>query len=196
MPERITRAEIEDQISDNQVETLWSLPFERLIAKGLEGAALLEALTRVNGPSISSSPPRGRSTTAASATCMSATTSRRRSSSLPPSGSARSNNARFFDEVIGKRQAIEREPVLEEQFTDRFYDLSTHAGDEHLYTLTPLVLAYADRHPGRVLRPVGRRCATLAIGVAAVTITLAATSAAPAQTPDPPAPKEVRFTSV
>jgi hypothetical protein len=153
MPERIRRDEIEDEFSDDQVESLWSLPFERLLAKGLDGAALLEALTdgqravylvvtaqgAINNGGVSHLYEREHLATielVAAAERVGA-----------------EQHARFFDDVIRRREEIEREPALEEQFTDRFYDLSTHDGDEHLYTLTPLILAYANQHPDEFFEP-------------------------------------------
>jgi hypothetical protein len=55
--------------------------------------------------------------------------------------------ARFFRLVVRGRWLIDRIPFLATWFTNRFYELSNHAGSEHLYTLTPLILAYADQHP-------------------------------------------------
>ena len=153
MPERIRRDEIEDEFSDDQVESLWSLPFERLLAQGLDGEALLEALTEgqrdvylvvvaqgaINNGGVSHLYERDDIATlelVAAAERIGA-----------------GDYARFFDEVIRRREAIEREPSLEQQFTDQFYELSTYAGDEHLYALTPLVLAYADQHPDEFFEP-------------------------------------------
>ena len=153
MPERITCAEIEEEFSDDQVESLWSLPFERLLAKGLDGAALLDALTA------------GQRAVYLVVTAQGAIHNGgvshlyERDDIATPELVAAAERigagayAGFFDEVIRRREAIESEPSLETQFTDRFNDLSSYAGDEHLYTLTPLVLTYADQHPDEFFEP-------------------------------------------
>jgi hypothetical protein len=153
MPERITRAEIQDEISDNQVETLWALPFERLAAKGLDGMALIEALTAgqravylvvaaqgaIHNGGVSHLYEREHLATPALV------------EAAERIGAA--DYARFFRTVIRRRALIERLPFLEQRYTNEFDELSTHAGDEHLHTLTPLVLAYADQHPDEFFEP-------------------------------------------
>jgi Domain of unknown function (DUF4375) len=153
MPERITRAELEDEISDNQVETLWSLPFERLLAKGLDGTALIDALTAgqravyrvvaaqdaIHNGGVSHLYEREHLATPELV------------EAAERIGAA--DYARFFDEVIRGREEIQSDPSLETQLTDRFYDLSTYAGEEHLNALTPLVLAYANQHPDEFFEP-------------------------------------------
>jgi hypothetical protein len=147
MHERISRAEIQGEMSDNQVESLWALPFERLAARGLDDAAVVQALTEgqravylvssamgaINNGGVSHLYEREHIATPELV------------AAAQRIGAAR--YARFFGTVIRGRWLIERLPFLGTWFTNRFYKLSTHAGSEHLYTLTPLVLAYANQHP-------------------------------------------------
>ena len=150
---RIRRDEIADEISDNQVESLWGLPFERLIAQGLDGAALVEALTEGQRAVYRVSSAQGAIHNGGVSHLF-----EREHLATPDLVEAAerigaADYARFFRTVLRRRALIERMGFLEKRYTDEFDELSTYAGDEHLYTLTPLVLAYADQHPDEFFEP-------------------------------------------
>ena len=150
---RIRRDEIADEISDNQVESLWGLPFGRLIAEGLDGAALVEALTDGQRAVYLVSSAQGAIHNGGVSHLYEFDHLATPDLVDAANRIGAADYARFFRTVLRRRALIERLPFLEKRYTDEFYELSNHAGDEHLNTLTPLVLAYADQHPDEFFEP-------------------------------------------